>query len=144
MVSACIYRCMYRSQRRWVCASISSKDVCQWWFRITLELNFIPSLVSPSREQLPTLIMEHKYNDHVQCMCVRVCPLDRLMSEYSLSGRHGSAKWDTLISLITCIKKNMCFFNMVETRSWLKTIEDDVKQELSHDCVFSKRKLLLE
>ena len=38
------------------------------------------------------------------------------------------------------------FFNMADTRSWLKTIEVDVKQELSHDCVFSKRKtkLLLE
>ena len=46
----------------------------------------------------------------------------------------------------TCIKKSVCFFNMAETRSWLKTIEVDVKQELSHDCVFSKRKtkLLLE
>ena len=92
---------MYRSQRRWVCASISSKYLCRWWFGITLELHFIPSLVSSSREQLPTLIKEHKYNNHVQCMCVRVYPLDRLMSEHSLSGRHWSVKWATLISLIT-------------------------------------------
>ena len=115
MVSACIYRCiMYRSQRRWVCASISSKDLCRWWFGITLELHFIPSLVSPSREQLHTLINEHIYNNYVQCMCVRVCPLDRLMWEHSLSGRNGSAKWDTLISLITSSSHKVLFYLPVD------------------------------
>ena len=29
---------------------------------------------------------------------------------------------------------------MAGTRSWLKTIEVDVKQELSHDCAFFKAK----
>ena len=37
-------------------------------------------------------------------------------------------------------KEKYVFFNMAETRSWLKTIEVDVKQELSHDCVFFKEK----
>mgnify|MGYP001803605722 CR=1 FL=1 len=35
-----------------------------------------------------------------------------------------------------CIKKSLCLFNMAETRSLLKTIEVDVQQEFSHDCVF--------
>ena len=47
-------------------------------------------------------------------MCVRVCPLDRLMSEHSLSGRHGSAKWDTLISLITSSSHKVLFYLPVD------------------------------